>query len=138
LVFNPKAYASTKAPVYTRTGQKIHNPAKYAAAVKKNAINAAARAAVKSNPTAKAFTYTATLPGKKKYVGMTIYPAKRFADHLSGNGAKCIGKSGVDSVAITPHASVAAANKAEIAMYYQQKKKCGSDKVRGAGHTKKF
>eukprot|EP00978_Attheya_sp_CCMP212_P002797 scaffold5733_cov54-Attheya_sp.AAC.3 len=136
-VRNPRAYAAAKKTAYTKYGKKIHNPAKYAAAVQQKSIANAASAAVKRNPKAKAFTYTVSLPGQKKYVGMTTNPSQRMSAHVNGTGAKCI-KEGLTAVTFTPHASVAAAKKKETATYFQQKKKMGGDRVRGAGHTKKF
>ena len=136
---NPSAYATaTKKPTtYTRSGSKIHNPAKYAATVQQRSITNAAYVAVRRNPSAKAFTYTVCLPGKKKYVGMTTNPSQRISAHLNGTGAKCI-KERLTAVTFTPHSSVAAAKKKETSTYFQQKKKMGGDRVRGAGHTKQF
>ena len=139
VVRNPRAYndSSPKSTTYTRSGNMIHNPAKYTAAVQNKSITNAARAAVKRNPSAKAFTYTASLPGQKKYIGMTTNPLKRISDHSKGTGAKCI-KENLTAVTITPHSSVAAAKKKETKTYFDQKKKMGIEKVRGAGHTKQF
>lgn len=111
-VYNPKAYAK-KAPVYTKSGKAISNATKYSKAVRTSAMVSTAKAVRKQNPSAKAFTYTATLPGGRRYVGMTQNPQQRLSAHLKGHGAKVTRDLKPMHVKITPHASVSRAKKAE-------------------------
>jgi predicted GIY-YIG superfamily endonuclease len=135
-VRNAAAYAAAGGVAYTNYGNKVKNPKNYAAAVAGNSMKAAATKARARNPAAAAFTYTVNMEKGKKYVGMTTNPVKRIADHHGRRGASATKKYAVESVTITPHASVANAKAAETARYYKEKATHGTDKVRGAGYTK--
>ena len=138
-VHNPKAYARTGAPLYSaRAGKKVNNVANFTSAVRRNSIQAAAKSVVKRNPNAKAFTYTATLQGGKKYVGFTAHPSARLKNHSSGTGARVTRELRPVNVTITPHRSVAAAKRAETSTYFAQKSKFGGGNVRGAGCSSRF
>jgi predicted GIY-YIG superfamily endonuclease len=137
-IHNPGAYAATGAPVKNKHGKRVNAPVRYARKVQHNSMLAAARAAKKANPKAKAFTYVASLDGGKRYVGYSTNPEKRIGQHISERGAKVTKELKPRAVTITPHQSAAAAKKAETKTYYQQKKKLGGDRVRGAGNTSRF
>ena len=137
-VLNPKAYSATGAPMYNSSGRRVNNPVKFSAAVSRNSINAAVKSAVKLNPRAKAFTYTLSLDGGKKYVGYTAYPIARMKAHTSSRGARVTQELSPYSIKITPHRSITAAKKAETETYYIVKAKHGGNKVRGAGNSSRF
>lgn len=119
-------------------GSRVKNPTGYSQKIQENNVHKAANAARRANPGAKAFTYTAQLPGGKRYVGYSRNLEQRFKQHFAGTGAKVTQELKPKSVTIEPHRSVAAAKKAETKMYIQQKNELGGDKVRGAGNTARF
>ena len=138
-VRNAAAYAATGAKSYTAAGKAARAPAKYAKAVQGNSMKAAARKAARAGGGGGgAFTYTASLPGGKKYVGMTAKPEARIAAHHSGKGASATRNSAPLSVTFHAHASKKAAKTAETRLYFAEKAAHGGDKVRGAGNTKQF
>ena len=95
-------------------------------------------AAKRRNPRARAFTYTISLKGGKKYVGYTRNPIARMKAHMSGNGARVTRYNKPTSVKFTAHRSVAAARRAETKQYYAVKRSFGAARVRGAGNTARF
>ena len=135
---NPRAYAATGAPVQNKYGARVKNPTAYCQKTQENNVMAATKAARKANPNAKAFTYTAKLPGGRRYIGYSRNPERRFKQHFDGTGAKVTQDLKPRGVEITPHSTVAAAKKAETKTYYRQKKELGRNKVRGAGNTARF
>ena len=87
----------------------------------------------------KAYTYSLNLKGGKKYVGYTTNIKRRLGQHFSGNGAKVTQECRPISVNhVHRCTSVKNAKKAETAVYNNMKKYHGKNKVRGAGHTKRF
>lgn len=137
-VYNAHAYSTTGAPTYNKVGIRVSSPTKYAGAVQRNSMTAAVKTAKALNPSAKAFSYVAHLPSGKKYVGMTRDPSARISAHYDGRGAKVTQELKPVAVTVEPHGSVAAAKRAETSTYFQLKNKSGGDRVRGAGHTKRF
>lgn len=84
-----------------------------------------------------AYVYTLNLKNGKKYVGMTENPERRFKQHFSGNGAKWTQKHEPVSInSIQKVDSIEYAKKLEKIIYHNMKDYHGTDKVRGAGHTK--
>lgn len=136
-VRNAAAYSATGATTYTKSGQKVSHPIHYAKTVQGNSMKAAADKVRRMNPKA-TFTYTAHLPGGKKYVGMTSNPVDRITAHHTGKGASATLKHAPESVTFQAHPSRKAAKAAETRTYFNQKAKHGSHRVRGAGHTKPF
>jgi predicted GIY-YIG superfamily endonuclease len=106
--------------------------------VQRNSIANAAKSASKKNPGAKAFTYTASLPGGKKYCGYTSDPARRLSQHMRGTGARVTQELPPTGFTITPHRSVSAAKKMETKTYHSLKAKHGVGNVRGAGNTARY
>lgn len=135
---NPAAYAATGAPVKSKNGQRVNSAVKYSRTVQSKSMLAAAKAAKKANPKAKAFSYTLQLDDDKQYVGYSANPEKRLKQHISGSGAEVTKELKPKAVTITPDSSKATAKKAETKTYYQQKKKLGGDRVRGAGNMARF
>lgn len=136
-VRNATAYAATGARTFTKAGKVVRNPANYAKAVQGNSMRAAAAAAKRANPKG-SFTYTAHLPGGKKYVGMTSDPEVRIDAHHTGKGASATRQHPPEAVTIHSQPSKMAAKAAETRLYYAEKAKHGGEKVRGAGYTKAF
>ena len=99
-------------------------------------------------PPKKAYTYSLNPKGGKKYVGYTTNIKRRLGQHFSGNGAKVTqglvdGFFGQECRPISVNhvqrcTSVKNAKKAETIVYNNMKKYHGKNKVRGAGHTKRF
>lgn len=136
-VRNAAAYAATGAKTYTKSGHKVSHPTRYAKTVQGNSMKATAAKACRMNPKA-IFTYTAHLPNGKKYVGMTSNPVDRITAHHTGKGASATRGHPPEAVTFQAHSSYKAAKIAETKTYFEQKAKHGSDRVRGAGHTKAF
>jgi len=85
------------------------------------------------------YVYTLNLKGGKKYVGYTSNLNKRMHQHFSGNGAMVTKQCPPVSVhAVNKCSSLQAAKNAERIVYHNMKNYHGTDKVRGAGHTKRF
>lgn len=135
---NPAAYAATGAPIKTKSGRQVNSVSKYSRTVQSKSMIAAAKAAKKANPNAKAFSYTLQLDNGKRYIGYSANPEKRLKQHISGSGAEVTKELKPKSVTLTPHSSKAAAKKAETKEYHRQKKELGGNRVRGAGHTARF
>lgn len=137
-VRNVKAYKEAGGKCFSRSGKALRAPERYSFTVQRNSMQAAAKYAQKKFPKAKAFTYSADLPDGKKYVGVTTNPSNRIKAHVEGRGAKVTQELTPTSVTLHPHYSVNAAKAAERKKYYKEKKQFGKDRVRGAGHTKRF
>lgn len=87
----------------------------------------------------KAYTYSLNLKGGKKYVGYTTNIKRRLGQHFSGNGAKVTQECRPISVNhVHRCTSVKNAKKAETIIYKKMSNYHGKNKVRGAGHTKRF
>jgi predicted GIY-YIG superfamily endonuclease len=137
-VRNVNAYKQAGGKCYNRSGKALRAPEKYSSTVQNNSMQAAAKYAQKKFPEAKAFSYTAELPNGRTYVGMTTNPSSRIKAHVEGRGAKVTQELPPIRVTLHPHYSVEAAKAAETKKYYEQKRQLGKDRVRGAGHTKRF
>jgi predicted GIY-YIG superfamily endonuclease len=137
-VRNIKAYKQAGGKCYNKSGKALRAPEKYSSTVQSSSMQAAAKSAQKKFPQAKAFSYTAELSNGGKYVGMTTNPLSRIKAHLEGRGSKVTQGAPPTRVTLHPHYSVKAAKAAETKKYYEQKKQLGRDRVRGAGHTKRF
>ena len=86
-----------------------------------------------------AYTYSLNLKGGKKYVGYTTNIKKRLNQHFSGNGSKVTQECKPISINhIQKCRNVNTAKKAETIIYKKMSNYHGKNKVRGAGHTKRF
>lgn len=86
-----------------------------------------------------AYCYSLNLENGKKYVGYTKDIGRRLKGHFSGRGAKVTRQVKPLSVNHTQRCtSVENAKKAENIVYNIMKNYHGIDRVRGAGHTKRF
>ena len=86
-----------------------------------------------------AYTYSLNLKGGKKYVGYTTNIKKRLNQHFSGNGSKVTQECKPISInRIQKCRNVNTAKKAETIIYKKMSNYHGKNKVRGAGHTKRF
>lgn len=137
-VHDVTAYTNTGAPVFNAYGKRIASPEKYESVVRLNSMATAAEVAAKKHKDAKAFTYELHMQGGKKYVGYTVDPERRLVEHLVGVGASATELETVQQIKIRPHKSVHKAKRAETDTYYALKDQYGVDRVRGAGHTRKF
>ena len=85
------------------------------------------------------YTYSLNLKGGKKYVGYTTNIKKRLNQHFSGNGSKVTQECKPISINhIQKCRNVNTAKKAETIIYKKMSNYHGKNKVRGAGHTKRF
>ena len=85
------------------------------------------------------YVYSLNLKGGKKYVGYTQNLDKRLDAHFSGRGAKVTQQNRPISVNhIQKCKNVENAKKAETIVYTNMRNYYGSNKVRGAGNTKRF
>mmetsp|Transcript_16803 Transcript_16803/g.31834 ORF Transcript_16803/g.31834 Transcript_16803/m.31834 type:complete len:213 (-) Transcript_16803:330-968(-) len=86
-----------------------------------------------------AYCYSLNLENGKKYVGYTKDIGRRLKRHFSGRGAKVTQQVKPLSVNHMQRCtSVENAKKAENIVYNIMKNYHGIDRVRGAGHTKRF
>ena len=86
-----------------------------------------------------AYTYSLNLKGGKKYIGYTTNIKKRLNQHFSGNGSKVTQECKPISINhIQKCRNVNTAKKAETIIYKKMSNYHGKNKVRGAGHTKRF
>mmetsp|Transcript_393 Transcript_393/g.483 ORF Transcript_393/g.483 Transcript_393/m.483 type:complete len:194 (-) Transcript_393:1802-2383(-) len=103
----------------------------------------------RSNPRKYAANYVTRDKTNGRYVGMTskisgnkasdVLNGSRVRSHFEGKGSAVTrARPPVDVPVVVVHGSVAQAKKGETKLYYQQKGMYGADKVRGAGHTKRF
>ena len=85
------------------------------------------------------YTYSLNLKGGKKYVGYTTNIKKRLNQHFSGNGSKVTQECRPISINhIQKCRNVNTAKKSETIIYKKMSNYHGKNKVRGAGHTKRF
>jgi len=85
------------------------------------------------------YVYTLNLKGGKKYVGYSSNVKKRIAQHFKGQGAAVTKECKPVSVhSVKRCRSKQKAKNAERIVYHNMKNYHGSDKVRGAGNTKRF
>jgi putative endonuclease len=116
---------------YLRNGKKMVKSKKNGSKYKKSKAG--------NTQPKKAYTYSLNLKGGKKYVGYTTNIKRRLGQHFSGNGSKVTQECRPISVNhVQRCTSVKNAKKAETIVYYNMKKYHGTNKVRGAGHTKRF
>ena len=86
-----------------------------------------------------AYVYVLNLEGGNKYVGYTSNPEARINAHFNGTGAKWTQKHEPISVHHMQRVSdVQYAKKLETIIYTNMKNYHGTDKVRGAGHTRSY
>ena len=85
------------------------------------------------------YVYTLNLKGGKKYVGYTGNPKARMKQHFGGYGSAVTKSCPPVSVhSMKKCSSQKAAKNAERIVYENMKAYHGSDKVRGAGNTRRF
>lgn len=97
-----------------------------------------------SKPSKPAYTYQVNLTRGRKYIGMAHNKQslqKRIQAQLSQArtaSSVCRNAKPLSVSHVFRHANIQAAKQAETKRYYSTKAILGADKVRGAGHTKKF
>ena len=83
--------------------------------------------------------YSLNLEGGRKYVGMTTDVERRLSEHFSGRGSVATRQFAPVSVNhVQTCRSEHTAKRAEKIVYEKMRDYHGMDKVRGAGHTKRF
>ena len=86
-----------------------------------------------------AYCYSLNLKGGKKYVGMTTNLERRLDQHFSGSGSAVTQQCTPVSVHHVQRCkSVSNAKKAETIVYENMRDYHGCQRVRGAGHTRRF
>jgi predicted GIY-YIG superfamily endonuclease len=85
------------------------------------------------------YCYSLNLEGGRKYVGMTNDIDRRLEEHFTGSGSEVTKACPPISVNhIQQCRSSKSARKAETIVYENMRDYHGLDKVRGAGHTRRF
>ena len=126
-------------PVYKKKSTKSYKSKSGTAKYKKTAGTKYKKSKAGYTKPKKAYTYSLNLKGGKKYVGYTTNIKRRLGQHFSGNGAKVTQECRPISVNhVHRCTSVKNAKKAETIIYKKMSNYHGKNKVRGAGHTKRF